>query len=143
MPTTDLVRLAARLESLEGVLADRHEHAEARVALDVRLAQQALIDELAQAREDVRADLVSRTTNGLDLFDRGAADEHGAPGEKPLQRVVQEVIAPRDRAAERALPVGSIRRRAREQVEPLLQARQHRLRRQQLHARGCELDRER
>ncbi len=57
--------------------------------------------------------------------------------------MVEQVVAPGDRSAQRALPIGAIARPAGEEVEALLQARQHRLRGEELDPRGRELDRER
>ena len=56
---------------------------------------------------------------------------------------LEQVVAPVDRVAERALPRRQIVGAAGEQVEPLLEPAEDRLRREQLDARGRELDRER
>ncbi len=56
---------------------------------------------------------------------------------------IEQVVAPLDRGAQRALPLGQVAGAAGEQVEALAEPRQDRLRRQELHARSRELERER
>src|SRR5438552_15746786 len=59
VPLRDLVALATLRELFERELADRHEHAEAWLACDFRLANQALLDERAHVLEYVTTELTS------------------------------------------------------------------------------------
>jgi hypothetical protein len=63
--------------------------------------------------------------------------------EQPLLRPGEQVVAPLDGAPQRLLPLRQIAGPAGEQIEPMFDARAKFTRRQDLHAGGCQLDRER
>ena len=74
---------------------------------------------------------------------RPVADEDGEAPEQSLLRVGQQVVAPGDRAPQRPLPFGQVARPAGQQVDRVLQPLEDPGRREDLHARRGELDRER
>ena len=57
--------------------------------------------------------------------------------------LVQQLVAPRDRGAERPLSFWKVEGAGGEQVEAAPEAREDLLRCQHLHPRGCELERQR
>ena len=139
VPAPDLVGLAARLEPLERVGADRLQHREARLAVGLLLlAEQAVVDQRREAGQDARA-----AADRLGGLERAAADEDGEPREERLLVRPEQRVAPVDRRAQRLLARGQVARAAGEQVEALLEPGEQRLRREQLRARGRQLDRER
>ena len=119
VPLRDLVALATLRELFERELADRHQHAEARLASDFRLAHQALLDERAQDLEDVAPELAPRTADRLDLRKHPPGDEDAEPREEPTLRYLEEIPAPLDGAAERPLAFGEIPGGRGENVQPL------------------------
>ncbi len=72
-----------------------------------------------------------------------AAPEHREPVEQTAVALVEDVVAPRDRAAERLLALREVPRAAAQGSQLVRQAGEDRIRRQQLDARRRELDRER
>ena len=114
--------LADRLEQQEAVVADR--------------LQQTEVDERRERVEVGVADV-------LRGFEREAAGEDGEAGEQLLRLLREQVVAPLDRRAERPLAFRRVARAAGEQRQRALQAREQRLRREQLRPRGGELQRER
>ncbi len=139
VPAPDLLRLAAGFEALEGVGADRLQHREARLAVGLfLLAEHVVVD---QRREAGQETLV--TADGLGGGERAAAGEDGEAREECLLVRAEQVVAPVDRRAERLLARGHVPWAAGEEVEALLEPGEQRLRREQLGARGRELDRER
>ena len=74
--------------------------------------------------------------------ERAAAAEDGEPGEEPLLVLVEQVVAPRDRRAQRRVALVGVAA-ALEQVEPLRDPLEQLLGAEELDARGGELDRER
>src|SRR5688572_7099427 len=101
---------AAFGKTLEGVLANRLEHPEALV----RTAEQALVEERLQSVHGRVRDLLGR-------LQCAAAREHGQPGERASLRVIEQVVAPGERGAERLLARVGVAA-AGEQVEPRSQA---------------------
>jgi len=105
VPPADRVGLVALGELLEPVLPDRLEHLEARLALVGREdAQEALVDEGRQAVDDVDAEFAVRVADRGGAFDRRAADEDREAPEERALGLVEEVVAPVDRAAKGPLP---------------------------------------
>ena len=95
VPRRDLVALPALRQALQRVLADRDQQAKARLAPDLGLAHEAVLDESAQDIEHVVvfADL-------LDLRQPRARNEDCKPREETLLIVIEEIPAPPDRAAQ-------------------------------------------
>ena len=131
MTSPDELGILVRLELLERVLADRLQHPE---PLAVPL-QQAVVDE----RRDAVEGRVAHGDRGL----QGEASADGQPSEELLLLGAQEVVAPGIRVAQRSVALGEVAGAAAEQVEPLVEQREHRLRGQELRAGRCELDRKR
>ncbi len=136
----DLVELAGFLEALTSVVADRLEHPEAGFAGRLVLPDQALVDERGEAVEHVDADLGGGPADRLRLVERHAAREYRRPVEEPARAGVEQVIAPRDRPAQRLLALGQAAARRGEQIQALAEASQDRVRREQLDAGRGELD---
>ncbi len=134
----DLFGLPTLREAQQGVLANGDEHAKARLALDLRLPHETLLDERAQDVEGI-----GLSAHLFDLPKHRATDEHREAPEEALLARVQEVPAPCDRPIESSLALRQVPRGRREHVEALPQLRKHRLRGQDLAARRRELDRER
>ena len=94
MAATDLLRLRQLVEPLEGVLADRVEHAEAAAG---PAPDEALDDERLQ-RVEVCA------THGLRRIQREAPGEDREPPEVFLLNPFEQLVAPLDGRVQRSLP---------------------------------------
>ena len=104
MPPAEVVELAVRLEPFERVLPDRLEQAEARLAVGaVGLADEALVDERREALEHL-AQVRLVAADGVGDLQRAAAGEDSEPRQQSLLGRLEQVVAPVDRIAERALP---------------------------------------
>ena len=102
------VPLTALLRLLDGVLADRLEHREPRLALDpFGLANEAL---LGQRRQSVEGIAALAAADALDLVQPRAADEHREASEELAVGLLEQVVAPRDRAAQGLLPSRKVAR---------------------------------
>src|SRR5438309_1793023 len=95
MALADLGLLLAQCKQLSRVLPDRLEKQET-----------ALADRLEEAPVDQTGDLVE-VGSGDDLrgFDGETAGEDGEPAERALQWLLQQLVAPGDRRAQRLLPL--------------------------------------
>ena len=134
--STQRVLLAGCVEPLERELPDRLEHPEALLAVRIgAAADEALVEQRRQRVEVGAADL-------LGVLERGAAAEHREPGEERLLVLAEQVVAPRDRRAQRGVAFVGVPA-ALEEVEALPDPLEQLLRAEQLHPRGGELDRER
>src|SRR5437762_12733692 len=98
VPRGDLVALATFRELFECVLADPHQHAEAGLASDFRLAHHALLDERAQDPEDAAPELAAGTADRLDLRAHSTGGEDTHPRRGATLGVPEKVAAPLDRA---------------------------------------------
>ena len=138
-----LVLLPALLEPLQRELAHRLEQRQPRpLARLVRSPDEALVDERLQVvehrarRHHPPSELLGRRKSAASCADRHALEE-------PLLVGLEEVVAPRQRVAHGALSRRQIRRPADEEVERRAQPLEQRLRREQPHSGGGELDRQR
>ena len=130
MPAPQLLGLLAAAELLERVLPDRLEHEEAVVP-----------DRLQQAVVDERGELVdARVADLLRRLERERACEHRQAGEQRLRRSVEQVVAPLDRRAQRALALRGVARTSGEERESHIEPLEELLGSQQLRSSGCELD---
>ena len=100
------------------------------------MAEEALLDERLQRVELGLAHL-------LGCLDRAAAGEDGEAGEEALLSAAEQVVRPRDRRAQGALPLGEVARASAQEREPLLEPISSAAGEQHLDARRGELDRER
>ena len=133
---TQCILLAGRVEPLERELPDRLEHPEALLAVRIgAAADEALVEQRRQRVEVGAADL-------LRVLEGGAAAEHREPREERLLFLAEQVVAPRDRRAQRGVAFVGVAT-ALEKVEPLPDPLEELLRAEQLDPRGGELDRER
>jgi len=87
--------------------------------------------------------LLDPSTHGLGCVQVEAAGEHPQPSEQRLLLLGQQVVAPGDRVPQRAQALGQVGGAAGEQGQPVGQARQQRLGRQDLDPGGGQLDRQR
>ena len=78
----DEIALVTLIKTFEGVIADRDEHPESGLAIDLRLAHEAVLHEAAQRVEDIPAELLRRATDRLDLRKRPASHEDREPREE-------------------------------------------------------------
>ena len=133
-------RLLAGLTKLHRrELADRLEHPEAGLAPGRLVGDEARVEERLQRRRHVRA----RIRDGLDRVEGRSTGEDGERAEDVRGRVVEEAVAPVDRRAQRALPLGEVRCAPRQQREALSEPLRGALGAEHPHPRGRELDRER
>ena len=128
------------LQHLRGVLADGLQHREARFVGRLVETDEALVEELADELDDVAADLVRRPAHRLGHLQVEAAAEHRQPVDEPPCPVVQQVVAPGDRAAQRLLALRDVAGSDRQQLEVMLEPSQDLIRRQELDPRRGELD---
>ena len=131
-----VVRLRVGGELLERVVADGVEHREARLAA-LAAVDEAVVDERRQPVEEAR-----HAADHLRVLERPAADEDREPREQPLLVLGEQRVAPVDRRAQRLLARRRVARAAAEHVEAA-EAREQRVRREELRPRRRELDRER
>ena len=110
MTSSDRGRLATGVEHLGGELADRLEHREAGLAGLVVDADEALVDELPDPVDDVAAHLGGGAAYGLGGLELEAAAKDGQPVDEPAGPVVEQVVAPGDRPAQRLLALRQVAR---------------------------------
>ena len=131
-------RFARFAQPLERVLADRLEHAEARLAVRRLLLRSRLFSSSDLEHVETAPSQTASAPRGGSRRRRRRAARTSA-----CSSLAEQVVAPVDRAAQRLLARGQVARAARQQREPLARAVEHRLRRQQPDARRGQLDRER
>jgi hypothetical protein len=107
VPAAHGVSLAATLQQLASVLADRLQHPEALLGVP----EQAFVDERLQSVEVCVHDLLGR-------LERATAPEDGHPGVEPLLVRREQVVRPGDRRPQRLLARVGVATCA-EQVQPL------------------------
>jgi hypothetical protein len=132
VPPHHLVAVVRLLEPLGGVFADRFEHREACSVA----AEQVFLDKRLEAVEVGIADV-------LRGFEGATTGEHREAREESLLAGREQVMAPGDRRFERALAFRRVAGAAPQQREPLVESLEQCFRRQDLRARGGELDRQR
>jgi hypothetical protein len=105
-------------ELLERVLANRLEHRQSWLALCRVHLEEALVEEGRQSLDDVE-------TGAADRFgcpERPAAGEHGEACEQRTVGLVERLVAPLERLAQRLLSLGTITRAACQQRKPVVEA---------------------
>jgi hypothetical protein len=138
VPATDVLGLATRVEAFAGVRADRLEHREARLAVGLfLLAEHVVVNQRRQVRQE-------RVTpgDGFGSWDRAAAVEDREPREEGLLVRAEQVVAPVDGRTECLLARRHVSRPTSQEVKPLLESGEQRLRWEQLDPCGSEFDRE-
>ena len=96
--------VAALLQPLERVLADRLQHPEAWLAGGHRLRpQQVVVQQRLDAGDDVELEVAG---NRLRAVEGEAPDEDAEAREERLLLRAEEVVAPFDRGAQRPVPLG-------------------------------------
>ena len=124
------------VELLQRVLADGLEHQQAGVGARAVAAHELLVDQPFECIE-------VGAGHPLGRLDRRASSEDGEAPERLCLGLAEEPVAPIDRGAQRALPVGRVERTGAEDIQRLAQARIQLLGPEQRGAGGRELDRER
>ena len=129
--------LAGLGQAFERELAHGLEQVKARDPVLLAAGEEALVGQRRQAVQ--RVDAGVRGDLGGRLLGE-AAREHAEPSEERLLVGPQQIVAPGERGAQRLLAGGQIAPLAREQGQRSIEARQHRLRRQDARPRGGQLD---
>ena len=106
-PATNLRGLGAAVEHLAGELADRLEHREPRLGR-VEHPEQALVRQLADRVDEVVAGHPVGPADRLGRREVDPAPEDRQALQQPPPRLVEDVVAPRDGAAQRLLALGQI-----------------------------------
>ena len=129
MRQADDIPVAAGVELLQGELADRLQHPEARLPLStLGLANEALVDERGERGKNVEP--VAGCISGLGRLQRPAAGEDRQPAKQRLLAGREQVVAPGDGVAQRLLARGQVAGAAGQQRQAPVQPRQQRRRRQ-------------
>ena len=128
------VRLFVGERRREG--ADRREHCEPRLSVAAETGRhEACVEQFLEGGRHVDFRLGRR----LEPVERGAAGVDGEGVEDRARVVVEQVVAPRDRRAERTLALGNVDRRARQERDALTEPACRSLGAEHSHSRGCEL----
>jgi hypothetical protein len=122
VPRTGRGLLAALREALPRVLAHRLQHREAGRRAGLQAADQAVLDEGGEAGERLDPQVAVPAAHGRDGLERPAAREHRQPAEQPLERWVEQVVAPRQRRAQAPVPFRLVARPVGQQVQPVLES---------------------
>ncbi|HEX6583082.1 MAG TPA: hypothetical protein VF056_05720 [Thermoleophilaceae bacterium] len=131
--TTERRRIRQVAQLLERELLDGREHEEAPV---LAVPEQALIHQRLQ-------DVELGGTDGFGRLEREAPGEHRELCKQPLFVSREELVAPLDGPAQRALALGRVMRAGRQQVEATTEALEDLPRCEHLDASGSKLERER
>ena len=138
------IGLARGDQLLAAVLAERFEHHEAQLAfLRGPLHEQAVVHERRDAVQHVDAKVFERIADSLRGFERAASGEDRQTAEELLLGRRQQVVAPLDRLPKGLLALRQVPRPAGQELEGPFDPGEQLGGRQDLHARGRELDRER
>ena len=130
------------VEPLGGVVADRLEHREPAVTVLVEAPDEALVDERHQSREhDGSAVAVQPLGDRLHRLDASGREDREQPERRALV-LVEEALAPLDRAPQRLLPLREVAGVAAEDAGVLAQPVPQLARREQRDPGGRQLDRE-
>src|SRR5215204_2311936 len=127
-------------ETLECKLADGFEHAVARRRSGVVDPDQTLVDQRREPIQDTKVTIGAR--HRLRRSERPTAHKDPESPKEALLLWREQVVAPGDGVAQRALASRRIPWAAREQRQPWFQQLQERVGWQDLDARGRELDRQ-
>jgi hypothetical protein len=136
--SADLVLVLALVKPLEGIFANRLEHPEPRLVEDRSLrSDQAAIDQRGEPVEGCRA------RHCLGAVGAKAAGERREGREQRLLLGAEQVVAPLDGGAERAVPLRHGRVRRLQHVEPAAETTQDRTRSEQVDPCGGQFECER
>src|SRR5712691_9645498 len=124
---------------LDGEMANRFQHAEARFFRGIDSANEALVEKIRQRLLDAG----SLSANGAAGIKGPATIEYCERCEQFLLRIGQQGETPFERCAQRSLAWRKVTRPAREKRERIVQAFENGARRKQLHSYRGELDRQR
>ena len=105
--------------------------------------REALVDQRRDPVENVDPEILPRIAHRFGRFQRPAVVEDGEPAEQSLLLGRQQAVTPVDRVAQRLLARGEIAGAAGKRQQASFEPREQRGRRQQLDARGGQLDRHR
>jgi hypothetical protein len=97
MPLSGLILLPTGRQLLQGIRADRFEHAEARVVGGCFSSQQAHLEKGPKGLEGANVGVTGGTGHGLCCLDGESAGKDGQAAEERLLLGSQEIVGPRDR----------------------------------------------
>ena len=138
MPVADAPLVTRRGEQLRRVLADGLEHPEARFGGAAHAGDERRVEQVVE-----RGHHVDVAGDGLERLERRAAAERTERPEHPPRVVVEQLDAPVERRAERALPLRQVARASGKEREPLAEALRSALGPERPRAGRRELERER
>ena len=142
--TAQRCRLAAGLELFQGILTDRLQHPEAQLAVPGSPSRRTRLLATSDSRPSrLSTSPSSRSAHGVGGFQRPAADEDGEAAEEAALGLVQQVVAPGDRVAQRLLTGRQVACAAGQEGKSSLQPADDRLGREQADPGGRQLDRQR
>ena len=142
-PTHHVAQLRLLVQPLGRVVADRPEHREPPVTVLVEAPDEALVDEGDEAIEHRGAvEAVEPGGDRLHRVDACGVEDREEPEDRPLV-VVEQPLAPLDRASQRLLARREIAGARTQYADVLAEPVPELVRREQREARGRELDRER
>ena len=136
----DLLGIAGLGQALRGELPDRLEEREPGLAAGLAAPEQAVVHERREPVQRVDAELGRAARDGLGAGEVEPAAEHRQALEQAPHRGLEEVVAPRDGPAQRALALRHVGRARADDVDPALEALVDRGRREEADPRGGELD---
>ena len=102
------VELAIGTGLLAPELEDRFEHAETHIRIVTERPYEAVVHEGGHTVQHVDADRAGCRRDDLGVLQPEPAGENGQPAKKPAIGLIEQLVAPVDRAAQRALAIGSI-----------------------------------
>jgi hypothetical protein len=128
VPAADDVCLTTRRQSLEGELAHRLQHREARLALEIiDEAHQVVVNQRREAVKDVNPDIAGCLTYGCGRVHGEPADEDPQAPEERLHFHGEQPVTPSDRVTHRLLAGGRVAGTSAEQPQWIGHLREQRL----------------
>ncbi len=141
MRVSDLARVLRGAEELPGVLLDRRQHGEPRfVRTFIDRSQQTVVQQRRHRVLGIERHVVGGVAHGRRGIEREATRERRKTTEVRAFVGTEQVVTPSDRLPQRLLPGGAVDGAPLQQIEAAAEPRQHRLRREELDARGRQLD---
>jgi hypothetical protein len=134
--------LSARFEPVRREHPDGRQEAEAGTVLRHDGLSETVVREHGDALQDIDLRGLGVTGDGLGLVQAKAAGEHREAFQQPLLGRLEQVVAPRNRALERPLPLGQVAAPGARQVQPPAQALRDVARWEQRHPRRRQLNAE-
>src|SRR5207253_6544806 len=113
----DRRRFATLYQRVGGELGNRMQHQDA-WRIEIRKpAEETLVGELIESLDNITADIFGWATDRLNLLQARAAREHREAREQAAFPLVEQVVAPLNRPAQRLLPAGAIASTAAQRIQ--------------------------